>query len=111
MIAWEKKYGAADDSTRGFDEGWGKPGYDASTWKSVTIPTDFRAAGLPGGGIVWFRKELMFPPRRPASRSNSIRATRSIWCKRFGTARGLKANTSTRPTIRTARALRCPANW
>lgn len=61
MIAWEKKYGAADNSTQGFDEGWGKPDFDASTWKTVTLPTDFRAAGLPGGGVVWFRKELDVP--------------------------------------------------
>jgi sialate O-acetylesterase len=61
MIAWEKKYGAGDDAAKGFDEGWGKPDFDASTWKTVTIPTDFRAAGLPGGGVVWFRKELDVP--------------------------------------------------
>ena len=59
--AWEVKYHSADTSTKGADEGWGKPEYDASAWKRVTIPTDFRAAGLPHGGIVWFRKEVDVP--------------------------------------------------
>lgn len=59
--AWEEKYQSADTSTKGVDEGWGKPGYDASGWKTVTIPTDFRAAGLPGGGVIWFRKEVEVP--------------------------------------------------
>ena len=59
--AWEEKYRSADASTKGVDEGWGKPAYDASAWKRVTIPTDFRAAGLPHGGIVWYRKEVDVP--------------------------------------------------
>jgi sialate O-acetylesterase len=59
--AWEAKYHCGDTSTKGVDEGWGKPTYDASAWKKVTLETDFRAAGLPYGGIVWFRKEVNVP--------------------------------------------------
>ncbi len=61
MLAWEQKYGAADPGNKGLTAGWAKTSFDASSWKPVTIPADFRAAGLPGGGVVWFRKDVEIP--------------------------------------------------
>ena len=39
--------------------GWADPGFDASSWKTMQLPTAWESAGLPDfDGIVWFRKEI-----------------------------------------------------
>ena len=88
MIAWEKKYGAGDDAAKGFHEGWDRPDFDASPWKAVTIPTDFLLPDCPAAESFGFARNSTFRRQRRASRSSSIPAIPSIWCRHSGTACG-----------------------
>ncbi len=41
---------------------WVVPTFDASAWKTMTLPGNWEAAALPAyDGVVWFRKEFDFP--------------------------------------------------
>jgi sialate O-acetylesterase len=62
--AWEKATGRADTDNAGFAAGWAAPGFDASDWKPISIPTlsSWAGVGMPDGGAVWMRKTVTFPP-------------------------------------------------
>jgi sialate O-acetylesterase len=58
MEAWWAK----NDPGSASGAGWAAPDFDASAWKTMTLPTVWEKAGLPGfDGIVWFRKEIALP--------------------------------------------------
>ena len=56
LTAWWAKN---DPGTSG---GWSAPAFNASNWKTMTLPCAWEYAGLPDfSGIVWFRKEVDLP--------------------------------------------------
>jgi sialate O-acetylesterase len=56
---WDKMYTEKDEGTR---KNWQDPSVDTSSWKSMTLPTNWENAGLPNlDGVVWFRKEVALP--------------------------------------------------
>ena len=67
FIQWQKDVEAILDSVRdvrneGFDKGWGGAQETTDvTWKDMTLPCFWRAAGLEMNGIVWFRKTVDVP--------------------------------------------------
>lgn len=41
---------------------WSDPAHDVSSWKTMQLPTNWEAAGLPDyDGVVWFRREFEAP--------------------------------------------------
>jgi sialate O-acetylesterase len=59
--AWQKQYNredhpAADPAT------FAAPGVATTDWKTVPLPGNFDAAGLPNGGAIWVRKTFTLPP-------------------------------------------------
>lgn len=44
------------------DVPWSAADFDASTWKTMTLPTLWESAGYPGfDGLIWFRREFELP--------------------------------------------------
>jgi len=63
LLAWEKKYGVNDPAgVPGNSNQWACALTDAADWKKVTFPCTLTKAGYPGGGVVWFRREVEIPP-------------------------------------------------
>ena len=60
MADWESKY-SHDTGNQGEPQGWAKPDFDDSDWKTTTVPTNFLKLGFRNGGAVWFRKTLDVP--------------------------------------------------
>ncbi|WP_216848840.1 sialate O-acetylesterase [Pedobacter sp. L105] len=62
MEAWQKMIPAKD---AGYDHGnplWAANSFDASSWKSMSLPAFFDQTALPGfDGVVWFRRKVMIP--------------------------------------------------
>ncbi len=58
---WMTQNGATDTGNQGFQNGWSKPDFDDSGWRTVTIPTNLSALGFKGGGAVWYRKTVVLP--------------------------------------------------
>jgi sialate O-acetylesterase len=62
LLAWEKKYGVSDPAgAPGNSNKWADVSADIADWKKVTFPCTLAKAGYPGGGIIWFRKEVEIP--------------------------------------------------
>ncbi len=56
LMAWYAK------NDPGTNAGWAAPGFDATAWKIMQLPTNWEKAGLPDfDGIVWFRREVELP--------------------------------------------------
>lgn len=59
MVTWNKAVEAKDPGSKGGSSGWASAGFDASSWKSMTLPASWEENGLPDvDGIVWFRKTI-----------------------------------------------------
>jgi sialate O-acetylesterase len=57
MESW-KALDPAYDATKT----WSSPAYDASAWKTITLPKSWQKEELPGfAGVVWLRKEIELP--------------------------------------------------
>jgi hypothetical protein len=55
-----------DEYDVGLKEKWFSPGYEASGWKSVTLPGGFAGLGVPvTPAVAWFRKEITLPSPLP----------------------------------------------
>ena len=61
VAAWEEKYGARDSGNTGVAQGWAKPDFDDSRWKTVPVPMNFSQIGMKAGGAVWLRKTFDVP--------------------------------------------------
>lgn len=61
MARWQAKNGASDTGNQGYADGWAKPEFDDSGWRTVTTPTSLGMLGFQGGGAVWFRKTVTLP--------------------------------------------------
>jgi sialate O-acetylesterase len=60
--AWQKAFSEMDEGSKPGKKNWADPAFDASAWKSMTLPCNWENAGLPNlDGIVWFRKEVVIP--------------------------------------------------
>ena len=60
LAEWMKQNHAEDPGGTGEAQGWAKCDFDDSGWRDATIPTALRPLGMKGGGIVWFRKTIVF---------------------------------------------------
>ena len=58
---WMTQNGAVDAGNTGVANGWARPEFDDSGWRTVTIPTNLAMIGFQGGGVVWFRKSVVLP--------------------------------------------------
>jgi len=59
-----------DEFDIGQKENWSAPGFDDSTWKTVTVPGGFSDLGVPDTpAVAWFRKEVDLPDRLPPGRA------------------------------------------
>lgn len=62
MTKWANTVNAADLGSKQGALGWSATGFDASGWKSITLPANWEDNGLPGvDGIVWFRRTITIP--------------------------------------------------
>jgi sialate O-acetylesterase len=61
MAQWLAQNGATDTGNQGDANGWAKPDFDDSGWRTVTTPTTLGMLGFKGGGAVWFRKTVTLP--------------------------------------------------
>jgi sialate O-acetylesterase len=58
MAAWWKK----NDPGSSEQPSWSDPKFDATTWKTMKLPTHWEDGGLPDfDGLVWFRKVITLP--------------------------------------------------
>jgi sialate O-acetylesterase len=62
LVAWSKQILANDAGLKGGDAGWQSAAFDATSWKSITIPANWESNGLDNvDGVVWFRKTITIP--------------------------------------------------
>lgn len=50
-----------DAGNRGFAEGWAKPVFDDSAWKTMALPRIWFDAGYETNGVFWFRRSVGLP--------------------------------------------------
>ena len=59
-----------DEYDLGQKQNWSAPGFDASTWTTVTVPGGFSELGVPDTpAVAWFRKEVDLPDTLPPGRA------------------------------------------
>ncbi|HLV88281.1 MAG TPA: glycoside hydrolase family 2 TIM barrel-domain containing protein [Candidatus Sulfotelmatobacter sp.] len=56
-----------DPGNAGIRKQFFSPSYDASSWKTMTVPSQWFVQGLDYHGVVWFRRELQVPGSFPGS--------------------------------------------
>ena len=61
VAAGETRYSAKDTGNTGLAQGWAKPDFDDSAWKTVSVPMNFSQIGMKAGGAVWLRKSFDVP--------------------------------------------------
>ena len=61
MAVWEHGLRALDTGNAGLAKGWAKPGCDDSAWKTMAIPNGWQTQGVPGSGVLWFRRSVSVP--------------------------------------------------
>ena len=61
MAEWEAQMRRRDSSNTGLAEGWAKPGFDDSGWKTMPVPSRWQEHGHPGSGVFWFRRSIAIP--------------------------------------------------
>ncbi len=50
-----------DPGNEGVRKGFFSPAYDASSWKTMGVPSQWYVKGLDYNGVVWFRREIQVP--------------------------------------------------
>lgn len=58
---WLQEHVVKDPGNRAFGRGWAKPGFKDSGWPVMDLPMQWQRGGVPGNGIVWFRREIDIP--------------------------------------------------
>jgi len=61
VAAWEKTAFPADPENTGLAQGWAKPDFDDSTWRSMPLPVLWQTRGLEFNGTIWFRRTIEVP--------------------------------------------------
>ncbi|MEJ7558887.1 MAG: sialate O-acetylesterase [Pedobacter sp.] len=64
LVTWSKLVLANDAGLQGGNAGWQSASFDASTWKSITLPANWESNGMDNlDGVVWFRKSVTIPEK------------------------------------------------
>jgi sialate O-acetylesterase len=62
LVTWSKLILANDAGLKAGDAGWHTAAFDATSWKSITLPASWETNGLDNvDGVVWFRKTINIP--------------------------------------------------
>ncbi|MBC7566335.1 MAG: 9-O-acetylesterase [Pedobacter sp.] len=62
LVSWSKLVLANDAGLKGGDAGWHSTSFDATSWKSITLPASWETSGMDNvDGVVWFRKIINVP--------------------------------------------------
>jgi sialate O-acetylesterase len=62
LVTWSKSVLANDAGLKGGDAGWQSASFDATSWKSITLPANWESNGMDNiDGVVWFRKSINIP--------------------------------------------------
>ena len=59
--AWIAQHKQIESGNEGFAQGWAKPDFDDSGWRTVQIQRHLSTYGLKGGAVVWYRKSIDLP--------------------------------------------------
>lgn len=59
--AWERDSLPSDPGNMGQLDGWCFESYDDESWRELSLPGFWQAAGLNFNGVVWFRKAIQLP--------------------------------------------------
>ncbi len=52
---------ATDPGNQGIRKGFFSPSYEASSWRTMAVPSQWYVKGLDYNGVVWFRREIQVP--------------------------------------------------
>lgn len=62
LAGWQKLVLEKDAGMTGGKPAWIASSLDVSSWKTMSLPTEWEQAGMPGfDGVVWFRKNITIP--------------------------------------------------
>ena len=61
LAKWMSSIGIVNEGGPKERKGWAKPSFNDSDWKTMALPTMWQKAGVPGNGIMWFRKTIEIP--------------------------------------------------
>jgi sialate O-acetylesterase len=62
LVTWSKLILANDEGLKSGNAGWQTEKFDATSWKSITLPANWETNGLDNvDGVVWFRKTVTIP--------------------------------------------------
>lgn len=59
--AWLRRHVVPDPGNEGFGRGWAEPDFDDSAWPAGSMPAPWQRRGIPGNGVVWFRRAVNVP--------------------------------------------------
>lgn len=62
LASWQKLVIGKDTGMEDGKPAWAASSLDVSSWKTMSLPTEWEQAGMPGfDGVVWFRKNIAIP--------------------------------------------------
>jgi sialate O-acetylesterase len=59
--AWLRSHVAQDPGNEGLGRGWAGADCDDSAWPEMDLPRPWQRGGVPGNGVVWFRRTVEVP--------------------------------------------------
>ena len=66
---WMKSAGVVNEGGEKEHDGWAKLSFDDSKWQTLALPTMWQDVGVPGNGIMWFRKIIEIPEGMDVTRN------------------------------------------
>jgi len=59
--AWTRAHAVPDPGDTGHAQGWADLAFDDAAWPEMPIPSMWQSNGVPGNGVLWFRRTVDVP--------------------------------------------------